>query len=93
MFFPCKNSISQSARSIWAARASGVAEEVADFEIEVWEVGGAAEPIVAGAYVGEGYVVPDVSVVPHSDRFTNKFTNHFWFFLMNSPILHFRLKC
>ena len=68
-------------------------EEVADFEVEVWEVGGAAEPIVAGVYVGEGYVVPDVSVVPHYDWFTNKFTNTFWFFLMNSPIPHFRLKC
>ena len=30
-------------------------EEVADFEVEVWEVGGAAEPVVVGVYVGEGY--------------------------------------
>ena len=43
-------------------------EEVIDFEVEVWEVGSAAEPV------------------------TNKFTNTFWFFIMNSPILHFRLK-
>ena len=28
-------------------------------------------------------------VKPYSDRFTNTF----WFFLMNSPTLHFRLKC
>ena len=27
-------------------------EEVADFEVEVWEVGGAAEPVVVGVYVG-----------------------------------------
>ena len=30
-------------------------EEVADFEVEVWEVGGAAEPVVVGVDVGEGY--------------------------------------
>ena len=30
-------------------------EEVADFEVEVWEVGGAAEPVVVGVYVREGY--------------------------------------
>ena len=30
-------------------------EEVADFEVEVWEVGGAAEPVVVGIDVGEGY--------------------------------------
>ena len=30
-------------------------EEVADFEVEVWEVGGAAEPVVVGVNVGEGY--------------------------------------
>ena len=30
-------------------------EEVADFEVEVWEVGGAAEPVVVGVYVGEDY--------------------------------------
>ena len=28
-------------------------EEVADFEVEVWEVGGAAEPVVVGVDVGE----------------------------------------
>ena len=46
LFFPSKNSINQSARSMWAARASwGVLfEEVADFEVEVWEVGSEAEP-------------------------------------------------
>lgn len=27
-------------------------EEVADFEVEVWEVGGAAEPVVVGIDVG-----------------------------------------
>ena len=30
-------------------------EEVADFEVEVWEVGGAAEPVVVGVDIGEGY--------------------------------------
>ena len=30
-------------------------EEVADFEVEVWEVGGAAVPVVVGVDVGEGY--------------------------------------
>ena len=30
-------------------------EEVADFEVEVWEVSGAAEPVVVGIDVGEGY--------------------------------------
>ncbi len=30
-------------------------EEVADFEVEVWEVGGAAEPVVVGVDVGKGY--------------------------------------
>ena len=30
-------------------------EEIADFEVEVWEVGGAAEPVVVGVDVGEGY--------------------------------------
>lgn len=30
-------------------------EEVADFEVEVWEVGGAAEPVVVGIDVGKGY--------------------------------------
>ena len=30
-------------------------EEVADFEVEVWEVGGAEEPVVVGVDVGEGY--------------------------------------
>lgn len=30
-------------------------EEVTDFEVEVWEVGGAAEPVVVGIDVGEGY--------------------------------------
>ena len=30
-------------------------KEVADFEVEVWEVGGAAEPVVVGVDVGEGY--------------------------------------
>ena len=29
-------------------------EEVADFEVEMWEVGGAAEPVVVGVDVGEG---------------------------------------
>lgn len=29
-------------------------EEVADFEVEVWEVGGAAEPVMVGVYVGKG---------------------------------------
>ena len=30
-------------------------EEVADFEVKVWEVGGAAEPVVVGVDVGKGY--------------------------------------
>ena len=30
-------------------------EEVADFEVEVWEVGGAAEPVVVGVDTGDGY--------------------------------------
>ena len=30
-------------------------EKVADFEVEVWEVSGAAEPVVVGIDVGEGY--------------------------------------
>lgn len=30
-------------------------EEVADFEVKVWEVGGAAEPVVVGVDIGEGY--------------------------------------
>ena len=30
-------------------------EEVADLEVEVWEVGCAAEPVVVGVDVGEGY--------------------------------------
>ena len=30
-------------------------EEVADFEVEVWEVSGAAEPVVVGVDIGEGY--------------------------------------
>lgn len=30
-------------------------EEVADFEVEVWEVGGAAEPVVVGVDVVKGY--------------------------------------
>ena len=30
-------------------------EEVANFEVEVWEVGGAAEPVVVGVDVGKGY--------------------------------------
>lgn len=30
-------------------------EKVADFEVKVWEVGGAAEPVVVGIDVGEGY--------------------------------------
>ena len=30
-------------------------EEVSDFEVEVWEVGSAAEPVVVGIDVGEGY--------------------------------------
>ena len=30
-------------------------KEVADFEVEVWEVGGAAEPVMVGVYVGKGY--------------------------------------
>ena len=30
-------------------------KEVADFEVEVWEVGGAAEPVVVGVDIGEGY--------------------------------------
>ena len=30
-------------------------EEVADFEVEVWEVSGAAEPVVVGVDVGKGY--------------------------------------
>ena len=30
-------------------------KEVADFEVEVWEVGGAEEPVVVGVDVGEGY--------------------------------------
>ena len=29
-------------------------EEVADFEVEVWEVGCAAEPVVVGVDIGEG---------------------------------------
>ena len=42
---------------MWAVRASGVAcffEKVADFEVEVWEVGCAAEPVVVGVDIGEG---------------------------------------
>ena len=30
-------------------------KEVADFEVEVWEIGGEAEPVVVGIDVGEGY--------------------------------------
>ena len=30
-------------------------EEVADFEVKVWEVGCAAEPVVVGVNTGEGY--------------------------------------
>ena len=30
-------------------------KEVADFEVEVWEVGGAAEPVFEGIDVGKGY--------------------------------------
>ena len=41
---------------MWAARASGGGvffEEVADFEVKVWEVGGAAEPVDSA---GDGFV-------------------------------------
>ena len=30
-------------------------EEVADFEVEVWEVDCAVEPVVVGVDIGEGY--------------------------------------
>ena len=39
---------------MWAVRASGGGvffEEVAYFEVEVWEIGGAAEPVVVGVDV------------------------------------------
>ena len=32
-----------------------VFEEAGDADVEVWEVGGAAEPVVVGVDIGEGY--------------------------------------